>query len=60
MCRGNAYENAHAESLNKTIKYKEINLSDYQSFEEAQIDKMVYQLYNVSEKEICIMATQVT
>ena len=36
MCRGNAYENAHAESLNKTIKYKEINLSDYQSFEEAQ------------------------
>ena len=36
MCRGNAYENTHAESLNKTIKYKEINLSDYQSFEEAQ------------------------
>ncbi len=36
MCRGNVYENAHAESLNKTIKYKEINLSEYQNFEEAQ------------------------
>ena len=36
MCLGNAYENAHAESLNKTIKYKEINLSEYQSFEEAR------------------------
>ena len=29
MCMGNVYENAHAESLNKTIKYKEINLSEY-------------------------------
>ena len=36
MCLGNAYENAHAESLNKTIKYKEINLSEYKSFEEAR------------------------
>ena len=35
MCVGDAYENAHAESLNKTIKYKEINLSQYESFEEA-------------------------
>lgn len=29
MCKGNAYENAHAESLFKTIKYQEINISDY-------------------------------
>ena len=36
MCVGNVYENAYAESLNKTIKYKEINLSQYESFEEAQ------------------------
>lgn len=35
MCVGNAYENAHAESLNKTIKAGEINLSDYESKEES-------------------------
>ena len=35
MCVGNAYENAHAESLNKTIKVGEINLSDYESKEES-------------------------
>jgi len=29
MCLGNAYENAHAESLFKTIKYQEINVSAY-------------------------------
>ncbi|MCK6380322.1 MAG: IS3 family transposase, partial [Leptospiraceae bacterium] len=29
MCLGNAYENAHAESFNKTIKYQEINISCY-------------------------------
>jgi transposase InsO family protein len=29
MCKGNAYENAHAESLFKTIKYQEINISEY-------------------------------
>jgi transposase InsO family protein len=31
MCVGNVYENAHAESLNKTIKAGEINLSEYES-----------------------------
>lgn len=35
MCVGNAYENAHAESLNKTIKRQEINISDYESKEES-------------------------
>ncbi|EMN02054.1 integrase core domain protein [Leptospira noguchii str. 2007001578] len=29
MCKGNAYENAHAESLFKTIKYQEINVNAY-------------------------------
>jgi len=29
MCVGNAYENAHAESLNKTLKSQEINVSIY-------------------------------
>lgn len=35
MCVGNAYENAHAESFNKTIKRQEINISDYESKEES-------------------------
>ena len=35
MCVGNAYENAHAESFNSTIKRQEINASDYDSKEES-------------------------
>jgi len=35
MCKGNAYENAHSESLNSVIKREEINGSDYQSKEES-------------------------
>jgi transposase InsO family protein len=42
MTVGNAYENAHAESLNKTIKYKEINLNEYDSIEEAKIRIGIY------------------
>lgn len=33
MCRGNAYENAHAESFNSTLKRQEINLRSYESLE---------------------------
>jgi putative transposase len=32
---GNSYDNAHAESLNKTIKYEAVYPSDFESFEEA-------------------------
>jgi putative transposase len=35
MCVGNAYENAHAESFNKTLKRQEINISEYGSKEES-------------------------
>ena len=35
MCKGNAYENAHSESFNKTIKRQEINIHQYQSKEES-------------------------
>lgn len=35
MCVGNAYENAHAESFNSTIKRQEINISDYDNKEES-------------------------
>lgn len=31
MCVGNAYENAHSESLNKTLKRQEININQYQT-----------------------------
>jgi len=37
MCVGNAYENAHAESFNKTIKRQEINISEYDSKEESAV-----------------------
>jgi putative transposase len=37
MCVGNAYENAHAESFNKTIKRQEINISDYDNKEESAV-----------------------
>jgi len=37
MCVGNAYENAHAESFNKTIKRQEINISDYDSKQESAV-----------------------
>lgn len=36
MVRDNVYENAHAESLNKTLKYKQINLNEYDSLQEAE------------------------
>ncbi len=35
MCVGNVYENAYAESLNKTIKAGEINISEYETEEES-------------------------
>lgn len=37
MCVGNVYENAHAESLNSTLKREEINISEYSSKEEASV-----------------------
>ena len=37
MCVGNAYENAHAESFNGTIKRQEINISDYDSKDESAL-----------------------
>jgi len=36
MVCGSVYENAHAESLNKTVKYKQINLNEYDSLSEAE------------------------
>src|SRR5690606_40556467 len=35
MCVGNAYENAHSESFNGTLKRQEINLNEYTSKEDS-------------------------
>lgn len=43
MCKGNAYENAFAESLNSTIKRQEIRVNEYDSEDEAKafIEKFI-------------------
>jgi transposase InsO family protein len=47
MVCDNVYENAHAESLNKTIKYKLINLNEFDSLHEADQEIARYiQFYN--------------
>jgi len=47
MCVGNVYGNAHAESLNKTLKRQEINISEYDSKEESAKSIFRYiDLYN--------------
>ena len=47
MCVGNAYENAHAESFNKTVKRQEINISDYDNKAESAVSIFRYiELYN--------------
>lgn len=35
MTIGNAYENAHAESFNKTLKIEEVYINEYETFEDA-------------------------
>ncbi len=46
--KGNPYDNAFAESFNKTIKVEEVYLSEYESFEDAfkNIEKFIEEVYN--------------
>lgn len=46
--RGNPYDNAYAESFNKTMRYEEINMDEYESFEDAycNIRYFIEQVYN--------------
>jgi transposase InsO family protein len=46
--KGNPYENAFAESFIKTIKYEEVYLNEYESFEDAlkNIHKFIEEVYN--------------
>lgn len=47
MVCDNVYENAHAESLNKTLKYKLINLNEFDSLAEAEcMIEQYIQFYN--------------
>lgn len=44
---GNSYDNAHAESLNKTIKNEEVWINEYETFEQAYTSiKLFVQMYN--------------
>lgn len=63
---GNSYENAFAESSIKTIKYDEVHMKEYESFEEAHtnIKKFIEEVYNkkrllLFDKKISIMGEQV-
>jgi hypothetical protein len=47
MVYGDVYENPHAESLNKTVKYKLINLSEFDSLVEADAIARYIEFYNV-------------
>lgn len=46
--KGNPYDNAHAESFFKTIKYEEVYMDEYQSFEDAYINlkHFIEEVYN--------------
>jgi putative transposase len=46
--KGNSYDNAFAESAIKTIKYNEVHMKEYESFEEAytNIKKFIEEVYN--------------
>ena len=46
--KGNSYDNAFAESAIKTIKYNEVHMKEYESFEEAHanIKKFIEEVYN--------------
>lgn len=46
--KGNVYDNAFAESFIKTLKYEEVNMNEYESFEEAynNIKQFIEEVYN--------------
>lgn len=46
--KGYAYDNAHAESFIKTVKYDEVRLNEYQDFNDAyqNIKKFIEEVYN--------------
>ena len=46
--RGNPFDNAQAESFFKTLKWEEVNLTQYRNFEEAaaSIGAFIEQVYN--------------
>jgi transposase InsO family protein len=54
--RGNPYENAQAESFFKTLKYEEVYLKDYRTFEEAlmNLESFIEEGYNTKRLHSCL------
>jgi len=46
--KGNSYENAHAESFIKTIKYEEVHMNEYETIEDVRrnINQFIEKVYN--------------
>lgn len=46
--KGNPYDNAFAESFMKTFKYEEVNMNEYESFDDAfdNIERFIEEVYN--------------
>lgn len=46
--RGNPYDNAFAESFNKTVKYEEVYMKEYETFEDAyeNVPAFIVEVYN--------------
>lgn len=46
--KGNPYDNAYAESFNKTVKYEEVYMDDYKTFQDAydNIKHFIEEVYN--------------
>jgi transposase InsO family protein len=46
--KGNSYENAHAESFIKTIKYEEVHMNEYETLEDVYINiqQFIEEVYN--------------
>ena len=46
--KGNPYDNAYAESFNKTVKYEEVYMDEYKTFQDAynNIKYFIEEVYN--------------
>lgn len=50
---GNPYDNAHMESFFKTLKYEEVHLSNYETYDDV-IERLPHFMEEVYNKNDCI------